>query len=121
MYQVIKIGDQDVPMRSSAATQYRFKSVFGADLMSALSRAYNSPDNRAEAAELIPKLAFIMARQAANETEWGKINTQTFLDWADQYDATDMAEAAIDIVSVYNRNTKTTSSPKNPEGAPSER
>lgn len=121
MYQIIKIGDQDVPMRSSAATQYRFKAIFGTDLMSALTRAYNSPENRGDAAELIPKLGFVMNKQAENVTEWGKLNLQAFLDWADRFDSTAMDEALLDIIAVYNANTKTTSTPKNSGGAPSER
>lgn len=121
MYKEIKIGDQSVPMRSSAATQYRFKGVFGTDLMSALSRAYKSQDAQGEIVELVPKLGFIMARQADNEKDWGKINLQTFLDWADQFDSSDMNDALGDILTTYNQNTKTTSTPKNPGGAPSEK
>lgn len=121
MYQIIKIGDQDVPMRSSAATQYRFKAVFGTDLMSALSRANKSPENQTEAAELIPQLGYIMAKQADNSTEWRKLNFEAFLEWADQYDTSDMAIAAPEIVQIYSSSARTTSTPKNPGGAPSGR
>ena len=121
MYQIIKIGDHDVPMRSSAATQYRFKAVFGTDLMSAIAKASNSPEARTDVTELLPMLGFIMARQAADEKEWGKLNEQAFLEWAEQFDAADMSDALLDIMAVYKKNTRTTSTPKNPEGAPSGR
>lgn len=118
MYQVINIGDQSVPMKATAATQYRFKAVFGTDLMSVLSRAYRSQEAQGEVAELIPKLGYIMAKQADPETDWGKLNNQSFMDWAEQFDSTAMDDALLPILGIYNANTKTTSTSKNRVGAP---
>lgn len=121
MFQIIKIGDQSVPMKATAATQYRFKTVFGTDMMSVLSKAFQSQDDRGEVVDIIPKLAYIMARQADGEKDWTSLNTQTFIEWADQFDSTEMGDAYLDILAVYNANTKTTAKPKNRRGAPSGR
>lgn len=119
MYQIIKIGDQSVPMKATAATQFRFKTVFGTDMMSVLSKAYQNKDDRGEVVEIIPKLGYIMARQADGEQDWTSLNMQSFLEWADQFDATEMGEALLEILAVYNANTTTTAKPKNRRGAPS--
>lgn len=121
MFQIIKIGDQSVPMKATAATQFRFKTVFGTDMMSVLSKAYRNEDDRGEAAEVIPKLGYIMARQADGEKDWTSLNMQTFLEWADQFDATEMNDALFEILHLYNANTATTAKPKNRRGAPSGR
>lgn len=118
MYQIIKIGDLSVPMKATAATQFRYKTVFGTDMMSVLSRAYQNTSERGEAAELIPKLGYIMNRQAEGEKDWTSLNMQTFIEWVDQFDSTAMNNALLSILAIYNANTITTSKPKNPEGAP---
>lgn len=119
MYKVVNIGDHAVPMKATAATQYRFKTVFGTDMMSAMTKAYQNKEGQAEIAELIPKLGFVMARQAEGEQNWTSLNMQDFYEWADQFDSTDMDDALLQIIAVYNANTITTSKPKNRAGAPS--
>lgn len=119
MYKVVNIGDHAVPMKATAATQYRFKTVFGTDMMSVLSKAYADKDSRGDVAELIPKLGFIMAKQAEGEKNWTSINVQDFYEWAEQFDSTAMNDALLEILFVYNANTQTTATPKNREGAPS--
>lgn len=110
MFKVVKIGEKDVPMLSNAATPYRYKQMYGMDLMNEMSKLdENKPT---EAIEVVEQLAFIMSK-AAEKADMNMLNMEMYYDWLEQFDSDDMINAFKDIVTLYIGNIKTSSKSKN--------
>ena len=65
LYREIKIGETVVPMRANAATPYRYRQIFGADLFAWFDalEVQETPDDR-ETAEGLLRLGYVMHLQA---------------------------------------------------------
>lgn len=115
MYKEIKVGDITVPMLANGATPFRYKLIFGKDLMAEFQGA---EDNATRAMESLPELAFIMAMAA--EAKEGKkdlnlLNQQMYLEWLEQFGPMDLPMAADEIVNLYTGNMETKSESKKKE------
>lgn len=110
MFKVVKIGEKDVPMLSNAATPYRFKQMYGMDLMNEMSKLDETKPT--EAIEVVEQLAFIMSK-AAEKADMNMLNMGMYYDWLEQFDSDDMINAFSDIVTLYIGNIKTSSKSKN--------
>lgn len=106
MYGVVKIGDKDIEMVANAATPFRFKAVFHKDLIVIMTGG-----DTAEISEVIPEIAFIMAKQA-EKADMNKLNIDTFLDWLEQFAPLDVYTASDGIWSVFNGTGETNTDPK---------
>lgn len=95
-------------------TPYRFKQIFGKDLMVELSKIVNKDmDSIGENADfsVSDKLAFIMNCQAEKK-DMNCQNFDTFLEWVEQFDASALFNHFADFVGIYLGNKESTSSPK---------
>lgn len=99
MQKIVRIGEKEVEMRSTAATAIRYRNVFHADILKELSEI-NPEKIDAEVIEKIQQLGFIMAKTAdgANMTQ---LTDDDYMTWLDQFDSLEMMQAAKDIVNVY--------------------
>lgn len=113
MYREIKVGEKSIPMKATAATALRYRHVFGQDLMTEFQ---NVEDNTGLGMATIQQLAFIMVCAADPEKDMGKLNMEAYIDWLDNFEPLDFAEAANDVVDLYVGNTKSLSEVKKKAG-----
>lgn len=114
MYKVISMkaedGSQiDVPFLANAATPFRFKSIFGQDLI-VLFQTFNTDE--AYDIDFVSQLAFVMAMQAQGKTggvDMEKINKESMLSWLEQFDSFSLYEKANEVLSIYLGSSKITS------------
>jgi len=130
-YKEVKIGKTIIPMKSNAATVWRFKQVFHQDLLKAINKlskkinndVENMSEEESEAsldlAEIWTKVGFIMAMQA-NDVHYSKVNEESFYKWIEQFENGETTDAMPDIIDLYNGNTEVTSEPKKQDAEPSE-
>lgn len=114
MYKVISMkaedGSQiDVPFLANAATPFRFKSIFGQDLL-VLFQTFDA--NEAFDIDFVSQLAFVMAMQAQSKTggvDMETINKESLLSWLEQFDSFSLYDKAKEILSIYLGSSKITS------------
>jgi hypothetical protein len=114
MYKVISMKAEDgsyidVPFLANAATPFRFKSIFGQDLI-VLFQTFDA--NEAYDIDFVSQLAFVMAMQAQGKTggvDMGTVNKESMLSWLEQFDSFSLYEKANEVLSVYLGNSKITS------------
>ena len=106
MYSVVRIGDKDVALLATGATPYRYNNVFHADIFKEMTSIEDGA-----AAYMIMQLAYVMAK-AADKADMNTLNMDDFYSWLDQFGPNDIAEAAPEIMDVYNGSMKGEISPK---------
>lgn len=132
-YREVKIGKTVIPMKSNAATPWRFKQIFHQDLLKELNRLSNKintekaeklNDDETNAgldmSDIWIKVGFIMAMQAS-DIHYSKINEESFYKWLEQFENGEPSEAMEDIVDLWNGNAKTSTEPKKQDAEPSEK
>ena len=113
MYREIKVGEQSIPMKATAATALRYRHVFGQDLMTEFQKVENDTGLGMSA---LQQLAFIMACAADPEKDMNRLNEEAYIEWLDNFEPLDFAEAAEDIIDLYAGNTKSLSEVKKKDG-----
>lgn len=118
MIKSINIGGQDLLLASNGATPIRFKMVFKQDLMVTFSKINTNEMDGAESLELTEKLAFIMNKQATikDKKEWASVSYDDFINFTEEFEVFDLANAAAEIMNVYLGQSSGDSSPKKEEG-----
>lgn len=114
MYKVISMkaedGSQiDVPFLANAATPFRFKSIFGQDLIVLFQTC---GENGIYDIDFMSQLAFIMAMQAKGKTgdiDMSTLDKESMLSWLEQFDSLSLYDNAQDILEVYLGNSTITS------------
>ena len=109
MYKTIMIGSKEVNMQSNAATPFRFKNIFGLDLLKIFTNA--SEENISTQLEAGQMLAFVMAKQAEG-VDMNKLNVDHFYTWLEDYSSNDMYDALEAIIEVWQSSGKTSSTAK---------
>lgn len=104
MFTTVQIGNKSVEMVANGATPIRYNNVFRDDFFAAMI-------NEKVAAYTLMKLAYIMAMQAQG-ADMSKLNEDSYIEWLEQFGANDIAEAAEDIMRVYQGTAKGNVSPK---------
>lgn len=107
MYGKVKIGNREIEMIANAATPYKYKGVFGEDLLRLLYSAQAKKDMML-VADKAAEIAYIMAMQAKNE-DFGKLNEQTFEKWLEDFEPLDFVKGSDKILIFYFKQQKTES------------
>ena len=114
MLKTIQIGEKEVNLLANAATPFRYKMVFGEDIMVALNQINNSRRDEGEVMDIAPQLAFIMSKQAELDREALKALTKDeYIEWLEEFESMDFVNATNEIFDLYLGTTKTTSKSKN--------
>lgn len=117
MYRVIRVGEQDIPMKANAATPIRYRQVFGKNLLPFFIGKASDED----AAEMIGELAYIMSA-SANGTDMTKLSYDGYVEWLEGFDPMDFVDAntVTALVNLYQGNeesqTEVKKSPDQPSG-----
>lgn len=126
MYKVVSMLSDDgkpvdVPFLANAATPFRYKSLFGKDLLLLFQKAVN--EDGVYNIDFVSELAYVMAMQAKSKTEGKDLNTinrDNMIEWLEQFGGFEMFNHANDIMNVYLGNEETTSKEKKKVRKPSE-
>lgn len=99
MYNVIKIGDREVPMLAMASTDAMYQSVFHEDPIKMQARGMDEGD----LIILFMKMGFIMARFAELKDRKAvqQANEDDYLDWLDGFERAEYIGALPDIRATY--------------------
>lgn len=117
MYKVISMkgedGSQiDIPFLANAATPFRFKSLFGQDLLVLFQTC--SADGIYDI-NFVSQLAFVMAMQAKAKTggvDLSTLNREMMLSWLEDLDGFSIYDKAQEILAVYLGNSEVASKEK---------
>lgn len=99
MFKVVQIGENEIPLLSNGATPFRYKQLFGGDLMKEFN-LINETEDEAVATNMIAKLAFVM-NQAAEKADMNRLNEDMFFAWLERFESLDLSKAGKEIMGCY--------------------
>ena len=113
MFNVVKIGDKEVPMLSLASVDVYYQHIFHEDPLKVQTNA----TDYSEAIGFYNRMGFVMAKFAElkNRKDMAKLNEDMYLDWLDTFERTDYLAALADIRMVYEGQQTTASDSKKNE------
>lgn len=119
MYKTLKLRMSDGTSKefgflAVGSTQYRYKQIFGSDLMGDLTKLINLDTNTTNPDadfSISDKLAYVMNCQAEKKDMTCQ-NFDMFLEWVEQFDSSALLDHMGDFVSIYIGNKASTSKPK---------
>ena len=124
MYQVIKIGDKNVPMLSMASVDIYYRQVFKKD---AIKLQASKDFDEGDAVNFLMEMGFIMAKFAefmgtdpAARRKMAALNEDNFIEWLEGFERDQYLSALPDIRAVYEGQQVTESESKKNEGRPNE-
>lgn len=99
MYNVVKIGDKDVPMLSMASVDIYYRNIFHEDAIKLQTKEQDEGD----LINFISRMAFIMVKFAElkDRKEMNKLNEDMFIDWLDGFERADFLNALPDARKTY--------------------
>ena len=122
MRKEVTIGSQTLSLASNGATPIRYKLVFGSDLMVEMNQINKGTRDEGETLDMISRLAFIMYMQAtADKSIWPSINKESYMEFLEDFEAMDFANASGEIMNIYLGQSAGTSTPKKEEGLQTEK
>ena len=102
---IMRVDGAETPtgLMANAATPYRYKQIFGEDLLTKFANAQGQMEGKAiYEIGFIPELAFIMALQAEKDpAKIDKTKKADFYTWIEQFESFAFENAAEDIINVY--------------------
>ena len=118
MYNIVRIGEKEVPMLSMASVDLYFRNVFHEDAIKLQTKEQDEGD----IINFISKMGFIMAKFAElrDRKEMSKLNEDSYLDWMDQFERSDYLNALVDIRLTYEGQAVTHSDGKKNSAEPTE-
>ena len=113
MYQVVHIGEKEIPMLSMASIDNYYMQIFGQDPV----RILEKNETVSEVVELFKRMGFVMAKFAElkDRKQMFKLNMDSYLDWLDQFERGDVFDAVGAIRAVYEGQRVTEANPKKKE------
>ena len=110
MYNVVKIGDKDVPMLSMASVDIYYRNIFHKDAIKLQSDGLDEGD----LINFVMEMGFVMAKFAElkDRKEMAKLNEDAFLDWLDGFERADYLNALVDVRMTYEGQSVTASEAK---------
>ena len=113
MYNVVKIGDKDVPMLAMASVDIYYRNIFHEDPIKLQTK---DPDE-GDLINFVLKMAFVMAKFAElkDRKEMNKLNEDSFLDWLDGFERADLLNALVDARLTYEGQSITVADAKKKE------
>lgn len=119
MFNVVKIGDKDVPMLSAASVDLYYSAVFHEDPLKVQTNA----TDYSEAIGFYYRMGFIMAKFAEVKSRKGmqEITSDDYAEWLDQFDRRDLMEALEAIQGTYDGQSVTYADAKKNTDEPSDK
>ena len=93
-------GGKEVKLAANAATPFRFKQIFGQDLLKLFKKSSENEEEQMALGEVVTQMAFIMNNQAEG-TNMNNLSMDDFYTWLEDYEAMDFVMASGDIINYY--------------------
>ena len=119
---VVKIGDKEVEMVSSALTSLAYKKIFGRDILSTLTNFKADKADLAQANNAIDNVAqlgFVMAMQAKlSIPDFMKLSEVNYYEWVNEFQFGDLFDGNVieNILGVWTKSLGTSVEGKNAKG-----
>lgn len=119
---VVKIGDKEVEMVSSALTSLAYKKIFGRDILSTLTNFKADKADLAQANNAIDNVAqlgFVMAMQARlSIPDFMKLSEVNYYEWVNEFQFGDLFDGNVieNILGVWTKSLGTSVEGKNAKG-----
>lgn len=119
MYNVIKVGEKDVPMLSMASVDIYYRNIFHEDAIKLQTKVQDEGD----IVNFVMRMGFVMAKFAElkDRKEMSKLNEDAFLDWLDQFERSDYLNALVDVRMTYEGQSVTQSDAKKKNEEPTDK
>lgn len=112
MQNTIKLeGGKEVKLAANAATPFRFKQLFGKDLLRIFNESSQNESEMIGLADTVTELAFIMNSQAEGK-DMNALSLDEFYSWLEDFEPMDFVVKAEDIINVYLSSTIATAEAK---------
>lgn len=98
-------GGKTLELAANAATPFRYKQLFGADLLKLFQQNTKDESENVLLAETISQLAFIMTKQA-EKADMNSVSIEEFYAWLEDYEPLDFVLASEQIIKVYLSSTR---------------
>lgn len=110
MYNVVKIGEVNVPMLSVASTDIYYRNIFHEDPIAMQARGMDE----GEAINLFLRMGFVMAKFAElkDRKAMNALNEDSFLEWLDGFDRGEYINALPDVRATYDGQAVTSADAK---------
>jgi len=111
MIRAVKIGDREIPMLSMASVDLYYRNIFHEDPIKLQSK---SDTDEGDIINFVMRMGFVMAKFAElrDRKKMNALSEDAYLDWMDGFERADYLSALVDIKSVYEGQTVTTSDAK---------
>lgn len=118
MYNLVSIGDKEVPMMAMASVDVYYRNIFHEDPV----KREAALDDAADAVDFYTRMGFVMAKFAElkSREKMKELREDDFIDWLDGFDRMDMANALTDVQKTYNGQAVTHADAKKNKDEPSE-
>ena len=107
----IKVGGGELSLAANAATPFRFKQVFGTDLLTIFQKSTQSEEDGMILSEVVTQLAYIMHKQA-EKADMNLLSMDDFFAWLENYEPMEFAMVGQEIINAYMASTIPTSTAK---------
>jgi hypothetical protein len=99
MFNIVKIGEKDVPMLSMASVDIYYRNIFHEDAIKLQTKEQDEGD----LINFVSQMAFVMAKFAElkDRKEMNKLNEDAYLEWLDQFERNDFLNALVDVRLTY--------------------
>lgn len=119
---VVKIGDKEVEMVSSALTSLAYKKIFGRDILTTLTNFKADKADLAQAntaIDNVAQLGFVMAMQAKlSIPDFMKLSEVNYYEWVNEFQFGDLFDGNVieNILGVWTKSLGTSVEGKNAKG-----
>lgn len=119
MYNVVKIGEKEIPMLAMASCDVYYRQIFHEDAIKLQSK---KDFDEGDLVNFVQRMGFVMAKFAElkDRKEMAKLTEEHFLDWLDQFDRVEYLNALADIRLTYEGQQIPASDAKKNSDQPSE-
>lgn len=93
-------GGKELKLAANAATPFRYKQLFGEDLLRIFQESTENKEKEITLSETVTQLAFIMNRQAEG-VNMNTLSMDEFFSWLENYEPMEIVLVGQDIISTY--------------------
>ena len=104
-------GGKEVKLAANAATPFRFKQLFGKDLLRIFNDSSKDESEQIGLADTVTELAFIMNSQAEGR-DMNRLSMDEFFTWLEEYEPMDFVIKAQEVIEVYISSTQVSAEAK---------
>lgn len=117
MFNLVKIGDSNVPMLSVASTDVYFRNIFHEDPIALQAKGLDE----GSAINLFMRMGFVMAKfaECKDRKTMLSLNEEAYTEWLDGFDRAAYLNALADIQKTYEGQAVTSSDAKKKDEEPS--